>query len=294
MIAADQAYRVTEDLAFWVSTVVLFIICAAYIAAAVTFWLRFKWSDAFFRQKRLMKPDIERFNQAAAEHDELFQLQQKSAVVRKHDCSLNVVNGSMNNQVKYILKYFHYDGPDELLCMCEQYEDRLADIVSLRRELKETYRSIYKAMPYPAFRWFLKGVMLKAFGVTGSLRFVRKDLPYGCFLFSYVSPAGRSRRSNRIELNAYVLDSMIEELREMTSRKNHAKRERARMTKELREMVLRRDGYTCRQCGASRRNEPNLLLEVDHIVPVSKGGKTELDNLQTLCWKCNRTKSDKM
>ena len=39
--------------------------------------------------------------------------------------------------------------------------------------------------------------------------------------------------------------------------------------------------------------EPNLLLEVDHIVPVSKGGKTEADNLQTLCWRCNRSKSNK-
>ena len=38
----------------------------------------------------------------------------------------------------------------------------------------------------------------------------------------------------------------------------------------------------------------NLLLEVDHIIPISKGGKTEPDNLQTLCWKCNRTKSNKI
>ena len=40
--------------------------------------------------------------------------------------------------------------------------------------------------------------------------------------------------------------------------------------------------------------EPNLLLEIDHIIPVSKGGLTEESNLQTLCWKCNRSKSDKI
>ena len=40
--------------------------------------------------------------------------------------------------------------------------------------------------------------------------------------------------------------------------------------------------------------EPNLLLEVDHIVPVSKGGLSEPENLQTLCWRCNRTKGAKM
>lgn len=39
---------------------------------------------------------------------------------------------------------------------------------------------------------------------------------------------------------------------------------------------------------------PNHLLEIDHIIPVSKGGRTAEENLQTLCWKCNRAKSDKI
>ena len=47
-------------------------------------------------------------------------------------------------------------------------------------------------------------------------------------------------------------------------------------------------------CGNSTHEEPNLLLEIDHIIPVSKGGCTVEDNLQTLCWKCNRSKSDKI
>ena len=40
--------------------------------------------------------------------------------------------------------------------------------------------------------------------------------------------------------------------------------------------------------------EPNLLLEIDHIIPISKGGCTVEENLQTLCWKCNRAKSNKI
>lgn len=45
---------------------------------------------------------------------------------------------------------------------------------------------------------------------------------------------------------------------------------------------------------SDRPVEPNLLLEIDHIIPVARGGETVEDNLQTLCWKCNRAKSDKI
>ena len=60
------------------------------------------------------------------------------------------------------------------------------------------------------------------------------------------------------------------------------------MTEKLRMRVLRRDGYRCRICGASASD--GVKLEVDHIVPVSKGGRTEERNLQTLCDRCNRGK----
>lgn len=63
--------------------------------------------------------------------------------------------------------------------------------------------------------------------------------------------------------------------------------------KKLRPMILERDNYTCQKCGNSIANEPNLLLEVDHIIPVSKWGASVPENLQTLCWKCNRSKGSK-
>ena len=56
----------------------------------------------------------------------------------------------------------------------------------------------------------------------------------------------------------------------------------------MRAIVLVRDGGRCRKCRRS------INLEMDHIVPVSKGGKTEEANLQTLCRRCNRAKSKKL
>ena len=66
------------------------------------------------------------------------------------------------------------------------------------------------------------------------------------------------------------------------------------MTPKLRESIKQRDNYTCQECGVSLQDEPHLLLEIDHIIPVAKGGLTTKDNLQTLCWKCNRKKSVQM
>lgn len=60
----------------------------------------------------------------------------------------------------------------------------------------------------------------------------------------------------------------------------------------LRWRVLQRDHFTCCACGASPAITPGVDLQVDHILPWSKGGETTIENLQTLCPKCNLGKSN--
>lgn len=60
----------------------------------------------------------------------------------------------------------------------------------------------------------------------------------------------------------------------------------------LRFAVLQRDNFTCCGCGRSPATTLGLKLQVDHIEPWSKGGETELENLQTLCEDCNQGKSN--
>lgn len=57
---------------------------------------------------------------------------------------------------------------------------------------------------------------------------------------------------------------------------------------EIMKIVFKRDNYTCQYCG-----NKGGILEVDHIVPFSKGGSDELSNLATSCRHCNRQKRDK-
>jgi hypothetical protein len=56
------------------------------------------------------------------------------------------------------------------------------------------------------------------------------------------------------------------------------------ISKKLRFEVFKRDSFTCQYCG---RKSPDVVLHVDHITPVSKGGKNTLMNLVTSCYECN-------
>ncbi len=60
----------------------------------------------------------------------------------------------------------------------------------------------------------------------------------------------------------------------------------------MRFKVLKRDNFKCCACGASPAKDPSVDLHVDHIIPWAKGGETVVDNLQTLCSKCNLGKGD--
>lgn len=64
---------------------------------------------------------------------------------------------------------------------------------------------------------------------------------------------------------------------------------RPSLSPSLRRQVFERDGDVCKYCGSEEGP-----FEVDHIHPVSKGGKDEMENLTVACKRCNRDKSDKL
>jgi hypothetical protein len=73
--------------------------------------------------------------------------------------------------------------------------------------------------------------------------------------------------------------------------KQYQKRSRW-INKRLRYEVFRRDKNRCRICGRSPLKNPNVILHIDHLKPLSKGGRTIFSNLRTLCSHCNLGKSD--
>ncbi len=59
---------------------------------------------------------------------------------------------------------------------------------------------------------------------------------------------------------------------------------------KLRFEAFKRDNFTCQYCG--RTAQDSVRLVADHIIPRSKGGKDNLNNLITACEECNLGKSD--
>lgn len=107
----------------------------------------------------------------------------------------------------------------------------------------------------------------------------------------------------RLRLNQKELDLVIKELikfnfieegeYDLKGTKDMSMNERIRETtgvasryikNETKTEVLIRDEHKCQSCGSTKK------LEFDHIIPVSKGGSSEADNLQLLCRSCNRSK----
>ncbi len=117
-----------------------------------------------------------------------------------------------------------------------------------------------------------------------------KNLNYR-YIIDYESPKGRVYEYDMDTLNyekmKYYLNEARKNIDYKKTKEYFVKTQRNKVTDKLRYEILRRDKFRCVLCGISREDSK---LEVDHIKPVSKGGKTERSNLRTLCNRCNRGK----
>lgn len=123
------------------------------------------------------------------------------------------------------------------------------------------------------------------------------------------SPKERTKQEYVKERNCRIAEAKIEAYQKQQKKKQQQEerqknmtpdqiahrefmaQQRRLMTDSLRYDVMRRDGFRCQLCGMTAKD--GIKLHVDHIVAVSKGGKTEPSNLRTLCERCNLGKSDK-
>lgn len=207
-----------------------------------------------------------------------------------HNASLQVVQKAAIEPIKYFIKYFDIDASEEKLAEIENLGESVSRLENAIQNLGIRESSISTAISPPKF--ILKHY-LKEFRAQIGLSIPKLEIPYPEYSFQYVSAGGNSSQVTKVKLNLSTIDSVIEYLSEKIKFSKSAAGQRALMTANFREYIKSRDKYTCQICVISVEQEPHLLLEVDHIQPVSKGGLSTENNLQTLCWKCNRSKSNK-
>ena len=108
----------------------------------------------------------------------------------------------------------------------------------------------------------------------------------------YISPAGRNKYFTNYICNKNTVIDALKKLEEKKKYEQTKEYQRLLLTPKKRYEILKRDNFKCQICG--RTQADGVKLEVDHIIPISKGGKTIDENLRTLCHDCNIGKSDKL
>lgn len=207
-----------------------------------------------------------------------------------HHCSATVLKNANDQPFKYLCKYFDIKVKEETL---ENFENVLNDFAAaeqgkmlLKKERDTILNNISKSIPSLIYSYSKKRLIKE----LGFEEIDLSDLYFPVYTFQYVSAGGNSSAKCDIKFNIENLDKFVNYLNGLIKFKNSVAGQRALMTSRLREKIKERDGHTCKSCGVSVYDEKNLLLEIDHIIPLSKGGITSEENLQTLCWKCNRSK----
>ncbi|MDO4374424.1 MAG: HNH endonuclease [Clostridia bacterium] len=210
------------------------------------------------------------------------------------EVSATVFASAENNPLEYVVKYFY---PNK-----KMYPEQIRKLQLLVEELEtlkdakqiiENYKKEYQQYIVDVPEFVMKN---DEDGFYSRLGFANIDEGVLTveYKFVYTSNGGMAQRSFTVPMTEETVIELVNTLESKLAMSALAKEQRALMTKKLREYIKKRDNYTCCTCGNSTHAEPNLLLEIDHIIPVAKGGLTEESNLQTLCWKCNRSKSDKV
>ncbi|MFN8308965.1 MAG: HNH endonuclease signature motif containing protein [Chitinophagales bacterium] len=211
-----------------------------------------------------------------------------------HNCTSTVCKNASAQPFKYLCKYFNIKTDEETL---SNFENVLNDFAAaeqgkklLLAERETILNSIKNDIPSLIYTLSKERLIKKLGFETVDL----SDLHFPVYTFQYVSAGGNSSARCDIKLDVDNLDKFVNYLNDLVKFKNSIQGQRALMTSKLREFIKQRDNYTCKSCSISTHTERNLLLEIDHIIPLSKGGFTTESNLQTLCWRCNRTKGAKI
>jgi hypothetical protein len=210
------------------------------------------------------------------------------------EVSATVFASAENNPLEYVIKNFYPNKkmyPEQIQKLYRLVEE--LDTLREAKQIIENYKLEYHQYlgDVPAF--VMENDKAGFYSKLGFANIDESVLNVE-YKFAYTSGGGMAQRSFTVPMTEETIVELIKALESKLTAAAFAKEQRSLMTRKLRDFIKERDHFACCNCHNSTYVEPNLLLEIDHIIPVAKGGCTVEENLQTLCWKCNRAKSDKI
>lgn len=273
---------------------------AIYYAVYFVKTLRYYKTDEFLGLKKKLSEKIIEYNEFDHFMDETrdFIKQRQSQLTSSNvrHSTLTVYKNSQLDMYRYIVKYFFHSTKvdEETMQIIEAILQKYNTIDKTYAILSDEYTTLMDYVQKHMYRgaYIFQSMTMKKLGSRKLPKFTRDY--YMWYSFEYSSPTNRKQYKNTIILDEPRLQDFAQYLNGIIKYQKSAKYQRQLMTPQLRENILSRDHHTCKYCGVSRTAQSHLLLEVDHILPISKGGITAIDNLQSLCWKCNRSKGSKI
>jgi hypothetical protein len=119
-------------------------------------------------------------------------------------------------------------------------------------------------------------------------RELEKSMGYSKFSLGTYEDRFGSWNKALLAFEAFIKSGKVPQTEHLERRADqYNRRTRKKINWRLRAQVLIRDNCICQMCGASPAKDPSVNLHADHIKPWSRGGETILENLRTLCVKCN-------
>lgn len=210
------------------------------------------------------------------------------------EVSSAVFASAENNPLDYIIKFFYpnkaiYPEQIQKLQLLIEELETLKEAKKIIENYKKDYQQYITDVPS-----FIMDNDEDGFYSRLGFANISENVLTVEYKFSYTSEGGMAQRYFTVPMTEETVIELVNKLQSKLTMSAFVKEQRAMMTSKLRQHIKERDNFTCKFCGNSTFAEPNLLLEIDHVIPVAKGGYTIEDNLQTLCWKCNREKSCKI
>ena len=182
--------------------------------------------------------------------------------------------------IEAILKYYAYRGEAPKLTPIDELDRAKVNLSFIAQDMLDLRLDDFEKKDYLEKLWKNDKTLLKLYYTE--FEYFKRQLDKEINKIVYGTVSGSSPK---VKYDRKTLEEMtLQQIRE----RDPVYGEKLRNT--VFNAALENGFYKCKRCGMTSANKKDF--QIDHIVPISKGGKTVLKNLQLLCRKCNWIKSD--